>query len=289
MFDKKKVLWLKPGDEISTPIGMKYIIGKPISSGAYALIFEGTDLFGNSVVLKVFKPAKRTFISVKKQWEKECGIFEITRHPNVVAIYDSFICENLCYIVLERAWGDLYHWIEINKPLNEAIVREMARQLLFAIHYIHTKGIVQRDINIFNILVFEGKKSNPIYKITDFGISKDLIQPWQSDDDRTEIANPLFIPPELIISQYGYTNQQSDLYHLGLILLYAITGTPPFDNKKSLEDIKKEVLIGEPRKEAEKIKTSLGDFISILLRRRQEYRFKSAIDTSYFPQLCNRF
>ncbi len=279
MTEEMKIIWPTPGNTITTRSGMIYTIGQPINSGGYALVFKGLDFFDNPVALKVFKPANRPFDEVQKQWDNETQLFKKLRHPNIVAIYDAFICDNLFYIVLERAWGNLCDWIQNVKPVPETTVREIARQLLFAIYFIHKEGVIQRDITIYNTLVFEGPKSRgAIFKISDFGISKEFINPWEQRICNSYIAHPCFIPPELLLPQYGYTNEQSDLYHLGLVLLYSLTGELPFDEKMDAEERKKMILDGVPRKEAEKIKTPLRNFISILLRRHHEYRFKNALD-----------
>lgn len=279
MTEEIKIIWPTPGNTITTQSGMIYTIGQPINSGGYALVFEGLDFFGNPVALKVFKPANRPFDEVKKQWDNETQLFKKLRHPNVVAIYDAFICDNLFYIVLERAWGNLCDWIQNVKPVPEITVREIARQLLFALNFIHKEGVIQRDITIYNTLVFEGPKSRgAIFKISDFGISKEFINPWEQRICNSYIAHPCFIPPELLLPEYGYTNEQSDLYHLGLVLLYSLVGKLPFDENLDAKERKKMIIDGIPRKEAEKIKTPLGNFIAILLRRHHEYRYKNAID-----------
>lgn len=53
--------WPVPGNTITTAQGMVYTIGQPLNQGGYALVFEGMDLFGNAVALKVYKPAGRPF------------------------------------------------------------------------------------------------------------------------------------------------------------------------------------------------------------------------------------
>lgn len=279
MTNNIKITWPTPGNIITSYHRVQYTIGQPIDQGGFALIFEAIDSFENPVVLKIFKPANRPFNKVKSQWEKESKIFEKMRHPNVVAIYDAFICENLFYIVLERAWGNLCNWINVKKPIQEGIVREIARQLLFAIHFIHTHGVVHRDITIYNTLVFHGPKTKgAIFKISGFGISKEFADPWEEKICHTNIAHPCFIPPELISKEYGYTNPRTDLYHLGLILLYALKGNLFFNKSMSQEEIRKQIIDGVPRQTAEKIRTPLGKFISILLRRRSEYRFSSPLE-----------
>lgn len=193
-----------------------------------------------------------------------------------MAIYDAFICDNLFYIVLERAWGSLYDWIQVIES-SEQLVREIARQLLFAIHFIHTHDVIHRDITIYNILVFHGYQ-NAIFKISDFGISEEFLDPWGPKISRSLTAHPYFIPPEILMPQYGYTNNQSDLYHLGLVLLYSLTKRLPFDESMSREEIQQTVVNGVPRLQAEQIGTNLGEFIAKLLRRHMDYRFHTAIE-----------
>jgi serine/threonine-protein kinase len=275
--DTIQVKWPQAGTTITTTSGIVYTIGQSINQGAYALVYEGTDSFGNPVALKIFKPANRPFDEVQKHWESEKYLFQKLRHPNIVAIYDSFVCENLFYIVLEKAWGNLEQFVKSVGTLNEFTVKEIARQLLFGLHGVHRAGVLQRDLTIYNILVFEGPQSRgPIYKISDFGISEEFVGNWNVKLSTSQIAHPLFKPPELL--NYGFTNEQSDLYHLGLVLLYSLTGKLPFSDSMTEQEITKMVNDGVARQIAENIKTPFGDFVSILLRRRQEYRFKTALD-----------
>lgn len=270
-----QIRWPQPGNTITSPTGIVYTIGQSINQGAYALVYEAADSFGNSVALKIFKPANRPFDEVKAQWYKETTFFNRLRHSNIVAIYDSFVCENLFYIALERAWGNLEQFVKATGALNELTVKEIARQLLFGLHFIHTQGVLQRDLTIYNVLVFEGPQSRgSVFKISDFGISE-ATQPWQKNSI-SKAAHPLFKPPELVNT--GYTNEQSDLYHLGLILLYCIKGTLPVNSTMTEQQIMQAINNGIPRQEADSIKTSLGVFVSILLRRRQEYRFKKVLE-----------
>lgn len=258
---------------------MVYTIGQPINSGGYALVFEAVDTFGNATVLKVYKPASRPFEEVREQWLRELTLFEKMRHPNVVAIYDAFVCGNLFYVVLERAWGDLFQWTTQIGPAPEAFVREIARQLLFALNFIHTHGVIHRDITIYNVLVFDGPTSRgAVFKISDFGISKEFVDPWHEKRSYSQTAHPSFVPPELLNPLLGYTNERSDLYHLGLILLFALRGSLPFSESTPRDELLKMIRDGVPRQTAEAMGTPFGDYIAVLLRRSNDYRFASALE-----------
>lgn len=277
------ISWPFKDQIITAPNGISYKIGNRINEGAYAQVYEGVDDFFNPVAIKIFKPANRPFGDVEKQWKAESDLFIKLRHPNVVAIYNSFIFGNLFYIILERAWGNIFDWINsIQKNgtiVTEETVVEIARQLLFAIDFFHKENVLHRDLTVYNTLVFEGPiNRGATFKISDFGISKHFIEPWQPHISRTTIAHPSFIPPELLLPEYGYTTEQSDLYHLGLILLYALTNNLIIDERMDPSSIKKMILDGHPRMIAETINSPVGNFIAVLLRRHQEYRFKTALD-----------
>jgi serine/threonine protein kinase len=271
--------WPLSGTVITTSSGAWYRVGRQIASGAYALVFEGTNSFGHLLALKVFKPANRPYQEVKAQWEKECRLFQRLQHPHVVAIYDAFIHENLFYIVLERAIGNVADWIGFRGSLSDTAVIEVAAQLLDGLYFVHANGVLHRDLTIFNTLVFQPiGSSSAVLKISDFGISKEFIDPWDPMIGMTQVAHPLFMLPELLLPQYGYTTVQSDLYHLGLILLYALTGHLPVDGSMTVEQAKGAVIQGVPRQQAEMLGTPLGNYISVLLRRHREYRFQTVID-----------
>jgi serine/threonine-protein kinase len=275
MHNENNIIWPYPSLIIPTSSGISYTLGKIISEGGYAQVFEGIDSFGNPVAIKILKPL-RSFNEVRVQWDSECNLFKKLRHPNIVSIYDSFIYGNLFYIVLERADYSLSDLIHKSNRMSDQNLIELARQLLFAIYFIHRNNVIHRDITIYNVLVFNSLSQEMTYKISDFGISKEFFYSWQPHICNTTTAHPRFTPPELL--QFGYTTEQSDLYHLGLVLLYSLTGTLPLNESMSNSEIAAAILEGRPRFTAEQLYTPLGDFIAILLRRRQEYRYSSALE-----------
>lgn len=276
-----QVKWPTPGGKITTDGGLIYTIGNLLSdAGGFGILYEGYDTFGNPVAIKILRPANRNFKEVQKQWEKEVSILDKVRHPNVIFIHDAFLCDNLFYIIIERAWGNLFDLIKQLGPLQEATVREIARQLLFALYYIHREGIGHRDLTVYNILFLQnGPNGQGIFKISDFGISEEFTNSWNSPNP---IAHRLFRPPELV--KFKYTSLQSDLYHLGIVLYYCLTGQFPYDITLPQKEIDSAILSGVPRQSAERIRTSFGNFISILLRRRDDYRFKTELEAWAYLQ-----
>jgi serine/threonine-protein kinase len=146
-------------------------------------------------------------------------------------------------------------------------------QILAALHYIHGLGIIHRDVTLKNIIWFNGG----IFKLCNFGISKQNVLP--DEYARTFIGHKSYIPPELF--HLGYSTHQSDIYQLGLVLLTLIKGQHPIPENATPEQTRSLILDGVPRQIADPLIPTHGrvaQIISIMLRRRKEYRYKSAAD-----------
>lgn len=274
------------GERIKSPNGRIYRVDGIINEGGFAWVYRGFDEHRLlPVVFKIFKPENRPFDDVMKQWSKETGLFQKLRHQNIVVIYDSFVYENLFYIILEKAWGTIEEYVKSKslKKLTENETKKAAFHILAGLDFIHKNHIIHKDITIKNILVFNYTSipilsifSFPTFKISDFGISKECLEPFKDMISKTQAIHPQFKPPEFV--KFNYTTEQSDLYQLGLVLLYCLTGKLPFQENMDQNQVNQVIMDGIPKQMAESIKTAFGDFVSVMLRRRAEYRFNKAID-----------
>jgi serine/threonine-protein kinase len=113
-------------------------------------------------------------------------------------------------------------------------------------------------------------------KLADFGISKMLQDHQQQVESKTGIFNT--VPPELAF--LGYSTTQSDIYQLGLVLLTLLTGSNPIPETD--RDMARQMIHnGVPRACAEQLIPSVGplaEVISVMLRRRTEYRYRNATE-----------
>ncbi|KAK5644545.1 hypothetical protein RI129_005845 [Pyrocoelia pectoralis] len=146
--------------------------------------------------------------------KNEVAILKCLKHPNVVLYYDSFVSDNIFYIVMEYATkGSLYDFIKNNKPnlLQQQIVLNYFCQILNGLHHIHSKNIIHRDLKSENIFL-TGLQSD-VVKIGDFGISKIL-----QNDTKTQtfIGTANYLAPEMCHGK-PY-NTKSDIWSLGCIL-----------------------------------------------------------------------
>lgn len=263
---------------LQNPRGSRYYAVYPINEGGFGVVFSGVTSTGSGIAIKLIKPTQ----DIAREWESwlnEVNVcIKCLRHPNIVQIHDFFSTpDGHLIIVMEKALYALSDLIEVNYKISFREICRIGLQILLALDHIHHRNVIHRDVTPKNILVFP----NLVYKLWDFGIAKQFIT---SDEIlRTLIGYPSFIPPELLRIN-GYSSKQSDIYQLGLVLLTLLIGDYPIPRNLHLEETRAFISAGTPRQIAESLisaggtKGKLASVLAVMLRRRDEYRYRSAIE-----------
>ena len=160
-------------------------------------------------------------------------------HPNICELIDHYDTPSKLYIVMEYASdGDLFYLLYRNGGMTEKDARVKFRQILSAIHYMHSKGIVHRDLKPENILL----DANGDVKVADFGFATSF-DPSQKLD--VFCGSPPTAAPELY-QGIAYDGQKVDVWSLGVVLYSMVVGRLPFDGR-SFDEIRYRVLRGKYR------------------------------------------
>ncbi|HOD20641.1 MAG TPA: protein kinase, partial [Polyangiaceae bacterium] len=244
-----------------------YRVGPRVGAGAFGAVFECLGPFDQRYALKVLRPSGRPIERVREDWASEVRRLLQLRHPNVVYIHDAFEWEGSFCVALEWCDHTLHDMLE--QPLQEELAIELSRQMLAAVQYLHDWDIVHDDLHPGNVLIQQADR--PIVKLSDFGISAEL---RGAPTVRPEIVHHAIMAPELIAA--GYTSKQSDLYQLGMMMYWMITGSPPLDRNIPYEMLVHQISEGVARQRAEQLATPFGNIVAKMLRRRDAYRYSSA-------------
>lgn len=183
-------------------------------------------------------------------------------HPGIVTIYDvdEDSATNTPFIVMECAEGQTLYDFVVQAPggrLPAATALEMVEQVASALHYAHSAGIVHRDIKPTNIIVTaEGRT-----KITDFGIAK--ISFGEATVAGQILGTPAYMSPEQVNGRP--VDGRSDLFSLGVIAYWLLTGSKPFDGN-TMTEICAQVAAKDPQP-ASKISLGLGAEYDYVLSR----------------------
>ena len=190
------------------------------------------------------------------------------RHPNIVYVHDYFEAAGMFYLVLERCDHSLDEMLQA--PFTDRLVVDMARQLLFAVQYLADNEFVHNDLHAGNVLVVQGERLTA--KLSDLGIAQEL---YGYGAAKPSIVQHRLMSPE--VAAGGYSTKQSDLYQLGLLIYQMHTGVYPIDTTVGYDGIIAQIRDGVPRAKAEALGTPIGDVVSVMLRRQEQYRYTSAL------------
>lgn len=256
--------------------GVYWRIGNKLGSGGFGVVYsaECQDTGERAVV-------KRARIDVAPAaLRREAEIMSAINHPNVISIYDVVRQDGRLWIVMERATCTLRAMIDTYGPRSETYVIRKSIELLQGLRAVHRERVIHRDVHVDNVLVkVTGRSPHPglfgrphfTIKLSDFGISK-MVDEYDDIVAFTQIGRGFDIAPELFAR--GYTTQQSDIYQAGLCMYYMLTGKPALSDRDGPR--RDAILGGVARRRADRLDSALGDIISMMLRRKDEYRFADA-------------
>jgi len=147
-----------------------YSVGKVLGHGASGEVYAVTHkVTGKKFACKVVK--KNANMNDAQSMSTEIEIMKRIRHRNIVSTYELYETPKCLWIILELVdGGDLYHFLANAEGYNEVIASRQMKQALAGIHYLHSLGVVHRDLKLDNILILGSVQACEV-KIADFGLS----------------------------------------------------------------------------------------------------------------------
>jgi|GEM_PF-1063024 len=203
-----------------------YEIKKEISRGGMGVVYlaEDTKLSRNVAIKIILSTSQAIYY---KRFQREAMIYASLSHPNIVKIYDVGIYKNKPYIIMEYIQGKpILQYIKEQQHVDYREHANLLSQIAQAVHYIHKKNIIHRDIKSDNILV----KENGIPILIDFGIARDCSK-TTFQEKLTQTGSLLgtvniMSPEQALGDKIDY---RTDIYSLGTVLYQLCTGQYPFD------------------------------------------------------------
>lgn len=182
---------------------------------------------GQKFAVKAFK-LSNVANDKKEQLQSEVGIFLCMDHPHITRLFDVYENEDFLHLVMECCeGGELFDRVIELKRFSERDAADAVWQMLLAVNYIHSHGIVHRDLKLENFL-YDSKGSKHL-KLIDFGFSKI----WDANIKmRISCGTLSYVAPEVLEKSY---TSQCDLWSLGVITFILLAGYMPFSGAENVQ------------------------------------------------------
>ena len=214
----------------SSVLQNRYRVIRELGRGGMGAVYHAWDMrLSIPVALKEMIPQSdlddEILQELRRQFQQEATVLARLNHPHLVGVTDFFEEGRNIYLVMQFVEGQsLSERIKQYGALPEEQVIAWSGQLLEALSYCHSQGVIHRDIKPQNIII----RPDGGAVLVDFG----LVKLWDPNDPKTRtavrgIGTPQYAPPEQYELESGHTEPRSDLYSLGATMYHALTGQAP--------------------------------------------------------------
>jgi serine/threonine protein kinase len=224
-------------------VGGKFHIERALGRGAFAWVYlaRHVEIPSLKLAVKVLRRHVAFDSDIRERFRAEALLAAQLQSPHVVRITDYGSPEGEApYIVMEFIDGEtLSQRIQRHGPVRHQDVARLGIHIAHALAEAHGAGIVHRDLKPSNIYLSEPQRGTDFTaKVLDFGIAKVLTGLAAADIVAFQTASlsinctPRYAAPELL---RGNPSAQSDIYALGITMLEALNGRPPYTSDNTFE------------------------------------------------------
>jgi len=230
-------------------ISARYRLGELLGTGGSASVFSAVDVRDDSVVaLKLLHPHLSGDPAAREALFREARGAAGLRHPNIVAVLDVGVHDDgIAWIALELAPGvSLAEHVELHGVIGSLQTVALAAGVLRGLEAAHAAGLVHRDVSPANIMLSPGADAlltPDDVRLVDFGLAdaagRAALAPPSPESDGSAPAGALgsvnYVSPEQATG--GSVDARGDIYQLGAVLYFALTGRPPFPRASAAETV----------------------------------------------------
>jgi len=209
----------------------EYSLDRELGRGGMGIVYLAREVrLARPVAIKVLPRELAARADLRDSFLRESQTVARLTHPNIVPLYAAGERGGFVYIAMGYVEGmTLGERIRMRGPLLPGQAARVLREVAWALAYAHGAHIVHRDVSAENILLERGTERAIVM---DFGIAS-AMQTAALDAAGQVMGNAHYVSPEQAAGEP--VDARSDLYSLGVVGYYALTGRLPFDGETSAE------------------------------------------------------
>ena len=271
-----------------------FTLHRPLGQGGMGEVWLARHLHQDiEVALKLMTSERATEERYRHAFAREVRAVASLDHPAIVRVLDSsevtaeaaaasngqfpagspYLVMELAHGTLRDLQGKLSRWTQ---------QRTILLRILDALAHAHARGVIHRDLKPENVLLVPSS-DGPRLKLADFGLAH-AYQHYDADEalQNSITGTPRFMAPEQILGRWRDQGPWTDLYAVGCLAYWLISGSPPYSGNQT-EEILKGHLHGAlpPIVAPEELPPGLGPWLKKLMAKRPEDRFQLAADAAY--------
>ena len=243
----------------------KYVIEERIGGGAMGEVFRARHaLLRRPSAVKVLRVEQTLDPTAQERFQEEVQLTSQLTHPNTIAIFDyGRTPEGLFYYAMELLNGvGLDVLVATTGRLPPGRVIHVLRQVCASLAESHERGLIHRDIKPSNIMLTELGGVPDWVKVLDFGLAT---RAADADPSQTSsiVGTPAYLAPEVVESHVS-VSPRSDLYAVGAVGYFLMTGTPVFA-RDDVAELLKAHATELPERPSVRLQVELPDRLEMLV------------------------
>ena len=251
----------------------RYVLERRLGRGGMGVVYLARELrLDRRVAIKLLPPERSVQPAARERFLREARTAAQLSHPGIVPIFAVHEVRDFVFFVMAYVEGEtLGQRVRADGPLSHAAAAQLLEQVGRALAHAHARGVVHRDVKPDNILLDQvtGRAL-----VSDFGIAH--LGSGAVSAPRQAVGTAEFMSPEQVIG--GPVDGRSDLYSLGVVGFFALTGHLPFDGPDAMTVLARHVTDPPPTiaSVAPEVPLRLAEAVERCLAKDPDARYPSA-------------
>ena len=223
--------------DFQSALAGRYSLERELGRGGMGVVYLAREVrLDRLVAIKLLPPARASDAKLRERFLREARTAAKLSHPHIIPIFTVDEVGEFVFFAMAYVAGEtLTERVARRGPLAPSEAARVLREIAWALAYAHSQGLVHRDVKPDNIMLEEASGRA---LVADFGIAG-LVRGAAGLDGGEVIGTPEFMSPEQALGEH--VDARSDLYALGVVGFFALSGKLPFEAGKAAEVLAKQV------------------------------------------------